>query len=203
MDATPADTGAGDAASSDASGADGGNDGGLQALTCGGYCALIQANCTGANQQYLSDAICMAVCMSFPGGAFGATSGNTLGCRLTHAGYAAGGLASTHCHHAGITGGDLNPMDTTAGACGEGCDAFCNEALLACTNATTPGGTAPYASKEACMTECKMFPASSTNFSTAATSGNTFHCRAYHLTAASTGPAPHCGHIKLASPTCN
>jgi hypothetical protein len=202
------DAGAGDAAADDAAGGsdasgDDGGDAAALAPTCSEYCSTIQANCMAANQQYPSTAICMAVCTSFPPGAVGATSGNTLGCRLTHAGYAAGSNATTHCHHAGITGGDLDPTDTTAGACGEGCDAFCNEALVACTNATTPGGTAPYASKEACMAECKMFPASSSNFSTAATSGNTFHCRAYHLTAASTTPNPHCGHVKLVSPTCN
>lgn len=171
------------------------------APTCAEYCTTLQANCTGALAQYASMASCMAVCTSFPLGSVGQTSGNTLGCRLYHAGAAAGSGATTHCNHAGITGGDKNPMDTTDGVCGEGCDAFCNEALIACTATTTPGGTAPFASKQACIDQCRMFPASTDSFSAGAT-GDNFHCRAYHLTAASTGPDPHCGHISKTSPTC-
>jgi phage tail sheath gpL-like len=52
------------------------------------------------------------------------------------------------------------------------------------------------------MTECKTFTASANTFSTADTSGDSFNCRAYHLTAASKTPDPHCGHIKKVSSTC-
>jgi hypothetical protein len=161
--------------------------------SCSEYCTKIMANCTSANAQYSSMAMCMAVCASFPVGATADTMGNTLGCRQYHAG-AASGDATLHCNHAGITGGDKDPTDSAGSACGEGCDAFCNAAVTSC------GSTFP--SKAACMAECKMFPAGSTNFSTADTAGNTFNCRAYHLTAASTTPAPHCTHISKVSSTC-
>jgi hypothetical protein len=189
---TPQDAGGQDAAS---------GDGSVASPTCSAYCTTLKANCSGANAQYTSDAVCMAVCTSFPVGAASDTSGNTLGCRLYHAGAAASD-ATTHCNHAGITGGDKDPTDSAPGTCGEGCEAFCNEAVIACTSATSPGGTAPYATKAACMIDCKTFPAATNTFSTAATSGDTFNCRAYHLTAASTTPDPHCGHIKKVSSTC-
>lgn len=202
MDASASDGGSSDSGASDSGASDsGGSDAGPVA-SCSEYCSRIMTNCVDANKQYASMAVCMAVCGSFPAGAASDTAGNTLGCRFYHAGAAAGAGATTHCNHAGLTGGDKNPMDSDPGTCGEGCDAFCNEAVLACTNANTPGGTAPYANKAACMTECKMFPSSSNTFSTADTSGNTFNCRAYHLTAASMTPDPHCGHIKLTSSTC-
>jgi hypothetical protein len=187
-----------DAGRQDAASGDGGS---ASPPTCSAYCSKLKANCSGANAQYTSDAVCMAVCTSFPLGAATDTSGNTLGCRLYHAGAAASD-ATTHCNHAGITGGDKDPTDSAAGTCGEGCEAFCNEAVIACTTATSPGGSAPYATKAACMTDCKTFPAATNTFSTAATSGDTFNCRAYHLTAASVTPDPHCGHIKKVSPTC-
>jgi hypothetical protein len=193
---TTADTGAADAGKADTS-VDSG-----PAPSCTEYCTKIAANCTAdAGQlQYASTAVCMAVCTSFPAGTAADTAGNTLGCRVYHAGAAASD-AVTHCNHAGITGGDKDPTDSAGGPCGEGCEAFCNEAAVACTTATSPMGMAPWATKDACMTECKTFPASTTTFTSGAT-GDNFNCRAYHLTAASTLPDPHCGHIKKVSATC-
>ena len=58
------------------------------AATCASYCTSIMANCSGADQQYLTQATCEAECASFAQGAAGAMSGNNLECRAYHAGVA-------------------------------------------------------------------------------------------------------------------
>jgi hypothetical protein len=170
-------------------------------LDCPSYCAEVMANCTGANSQYTTNESCLAVCKAFPEGKLGATDGDTLGCRLYHGGLPATMDAVTHCPHAGPTGGDKDVSDTTAGTCGEGCDSFCNIAIAACT-----GANVQYATKEACLTECKTFKASATNFNSVDdTDKNDFGCRMYHLTVAATDAASattHCPHIKAVSATC-
>lgn len=195
-DASSSDAGGGSSdsggSSDTGSGGDSGGDAGA-GPSCSEYCSKIMTNCKDANAQYSMMNVCMAVCASFPQGALADTAGNTLGCRQYHAG-AASGDPATHCNHAGITGGDKDPTDSAGGPCGEGCEAFCNAAATSCAST--------FASKSACMTECKMFPAGTKTFSTADTGGDTFNCRAYHLTAASTTPAPHCMHISKASSTC-
>jgi hypothetical protein len=154
------------------------------------------ANCTTTNAQYASEADCKASCASFPAGTLNDMMGDTLGCRLYHGGVAKSDPV-THCPHAGVSGGDKDPTDALPGTCGEGCEAFCDLAILACT-----GANVVYADKPTCMTECKTFTASATNFSTADQTTNDFNCRVYHLTAASTDPATHCQHIKAVSAVC-
>lgn len=169
-------------------------------LDCKSYCAEVMANCTGANAQYTSEASCMNVCAAFPAGSLADMEGNTLGCRLYHGGAPAVGNATLHCPHAGPSGGDKDVSDTTVGTCGEGCDAFCDVAIAACT-----GNNVQYATKEACLTECKTFKASAAEFSTGDTDKNDFGCRMYHLTVAATDAASamtHCPHIKAVSATC-
>jgi hypothetical protein len=169
-------------------------------LDCKSYCTEVAANCTGANTQYTSDDSCMATCKAFTEGSVADMEGNTLGCRLYHGGAPAVTDPVTHCPHAGPTGGDKDVTDTTAGTCGEGCDAFCDVAVAVCT-----GANVQYATKEACLTECKTFKASAASFSTADTDKNDFGCRMYHLTVAATDAASattHCPHIKAVSATC-
>jgi hypothetical protein len=170
-----------------------GSDASTAALTCSAYCASITANCTGPHAQYSTPESCAGVCATFPTGTPSDTSGDTLGCRTYHAGAAAQDPA-THCSHAGLTGGDQDPSDTQPGPCGEGCEAFCNAAAALCSSVWT--------SKEACMTDCKTFAASTTPFSAPVASGNTFACRAYHLTAAAQDPTTHCPHIAKNSAPC-
>lgn len=155
--------------------------------TCTAYCNTIETNCTGNNDQYVSIEACLASCAGLPDGAAADTSGNTVGCRTYHAG-AAMGSPAVHCPHAGPGG---------AGACGNNCDGFCTIALAVCT-----GPNQVYASLNQCMTECAGFP-TSPPYSTAVTSGDSFACRLYHLTAASVDPAGHCSHIPAGSPVCN
>lgn len=85
--------------------------GGGGGLTCAAFCAAVAAACTGANVQYASENECMTACAGWPVGTEGATSGDTLACRMYHAGVAATDPqpdnANTHCPHAGADGGGV------------------------------------------------------------------------------------------------
>lgn len=78
---------------------------------CAGYCTQIGLNCTGDNAQYVDTADCMAQCtaLAWPAGTPGASDGNTIACRIYHAGAPAAGDPGAHCPHAGASG---------AGVCG-------------------------------------------------------------------------------------
>jgi len=167
---------------------------------CDGYCAGVMANCTLEYAQYVNKASCLATCATFPLGKIGDTDGNSLGCRLYHGGAPAQAAPSTHCAHAGPTGGDMNVTDTSAGTCGEGCAAFCGVALDICV-----GANQQYPSKQACMTECKTFKPDMTTYTTSDTNNDDFGCRMYHLTVAAIdapSAVTHCPHIRAASPVC-
>lgn len=171
---------------------DGGSEGGL-AVSCANYCSIIATNCTGANQEYLNDATCLAMCANMAPGTAGATSGDTLACRQYHAGAAAGN-AALHCRHAGFSGAD------TCGA--SHCTAFCKQDIALCGTQGTP----PYASQADCETKCAGYAyVAATGGDTALTSGNTMQCRLYHLEAAYAGGAAtttHCPHTGQTSATC-
>jgi hypothetical protein len=144
---------------------------------------MVMTNCTGANAQYLAMANCMNACTTF-GWAVGTTSdssGNTLGCRVTHAQLAAS-VPMQHCPHAGPLGG------TVCGA--SDCGDFCAADVAVC-------GTIAYPSLAACMTSCTAF----TDMSAPDLAGGTgqLGCRTYHLTnAAAAGAAGgHCPHTSM------
>jgi hypothetical protein len=173
---------------------------GTPSLTCDAYCAEVMANCTDANAQFPDMATCMGTCAAYPAGALTDMSGNTLGCRLYHGGAPSQGMPAMHCPHAGLTGGDKDPTDTSSGVCGEACDAFCTVALKACA-----GQTGAYADMAECMNECKTFTADTADFNTSDTGTNDYGCRVYHLTVASkdaASAATHCAHIRANSPVC-
>jgi hypothetical protein len=153
---------------------------------CTDYCNAVQASCTAsATEQYTSMQSCLEVCQTLPPGTSGAGSGQSIGCRTTHAGLAMTDPV-THCPHAG-PGGD--------GACGANCDSFCTIAQALCT-----GNNQQFSSLTACMTECGGF-ATTPKYSTSAT-GDNFACRLYHLTQAAIDPNTHCSHIPTSSPLC-
>ena len=84
-------------------GASGGN-------TCGAwcdvYCDTVQRNCVGANKVYTDATTCKAACAAFPTtGKPNDTAGNTVQCRIYHAGAAGADAASAtlHCPHTGVT----------------------------------------------------------------------------------------------------
>jgi hypothetical protein len=161
-------------------------DGTTPVLDCAHYCATIMGACTNAVAQFSTLDQCTASCATWTPGALGQNSGNTLGCRLTHA-----MLAMTdptvHCVHAGPSGG---------GVCGQPCEGFCTLDLGVCL-----GGNAVYADATACASSCAGFnpsPAYSANV----TGGNSLSCRIYHATAASVAPNVHCPHTGVTSVTC-
>jgi len=200
-DSGTADTGTSDTGASDTGTADSSNEAG-GAPDCATYCTSIMANCTGANAQYTDATVCANVCAGFTAkGASSDMMGDTLGCRIYHAGAAgmSAAAATTHCPHAGPTGGDKDPKGT-AGVCGEPCTSFCSIAAQVCT-----GANKQFADTTACTTACKMFAADTASYSTADTSKNDMGCRFYHLSAASKNAAAamtHCPHIVVASAVC-
>lgn len=146
------------------------------APTCAAYCAKIQMNCTGGdaggNEQYTSESACNSYCTTaagWPAGMIGDTSGNTIGCRLYHAGAAAAD-PGVHCPHAGPTGGNL---------CGLWCDNYCQLMARNCT-----GANAVY-DPATCMSKCAML---GTQGHANDTTGNTVQCRIYYLGLAASDP---------------
>ena len=149
--------------------------------TCQDYCASVQAACTGDLAQYASVDACVDYCESWamlPLGDLSDTSGNTVGCRIYHAGAAAADPA-LHCDHAGPTGGNV---------CGTWCDNYCQLAQANCT-----GGDELYADGDACNTACADLEMSG---AAGDTSGDSVQCRIYHLGVAGSpdGAATHCPH---------
>ena len=150
----------------------------------------------------------MHACPNFPVGMAGDVSGNTLGCRTTHAMYATMNT-NPHCWHAGPYG---------YGACGDECAGFCTLATTWCTPAGGFGadaGAPPYASDSACLTACagyKQIDSADAGVgldggynAQGPASGNTLDCREYHLGASLAGGAMqqlHCQHPGMTSPTC-
>jgi hypothetical protein len=160
--------------------------------TCAAYCAKIATTCTAGNgdggdhSQYASTSACMSYCTTnagWPAGTANATSGNTIACRLYHAGAAASD-PTTHCPHAGPSGGDV---------CGSWCENYCQLMAKNCTGANAVYDAAT------CMTKCATIP---TNGQPNDTTGNTVQCRIYHLGVAGTDAASatlHCPHSKTAA----
>jgi hypothetical protein len=89
-----------------ATGGTAGAAGGGAGLSCAAYCALMEANCTGANAEYDNTGECTTECGGWAEGTAADTTGNTLGCHTYHA-TAAAGDPGTHCPHAGPTGGGV------------------------------------------------------------------------------------------------
>lgn len=168
---------------------------------CATYCNEITTNCTGANAQYADAAHCMATCTSFPMGTASDTTGNTLGCRIYHAGAPSMMTPATHCIHAG-PGGDKTSA-AAPGTCGDACTSFCTLDIKVCgsTDAPLTGITPAFQNMGACMTACGTFE-KTTAYSSTSTSGNNLACRLYHATNAAVFSAmgnaattsTHCGH---------
>lgn len=170
-------------------GTGGGGGGAATGPTCEEYCTTIQANCTTVNQQYTTKENCLSACKAVPVGKTGDTSGNTLGCRVYHAG-AAKMDAAMHCPHAG-PGGD--------GVCGATCDGYCQIAEMYCTDASK---AKVYTDAADCQTDCKAHK-DDVRYTTAVDAGDHVACLLYHVQEASTAPADHCnGDLAKTSTTC-
>ena len=148
-------------------------------LDCQSYCTGIQAACTGTHSQFSSMQNCMDTCAKWTPGTLGAQSGDTLACRVYHT-MAAQSDPTTHCTHAGPTGG---------GVCGTNtCATFCPLESAICAGTYAANGA------QSCATLCPGFASTNMPYNSMDQSGNTIECRFYHLTAASTDPTTHCPH---------
>ena len=155
--------------------------------TCADYCAVVTTACTGEYAQYEDEAACLTYCetsAALPLGTSDDTSGNTVGCRMYHAGVAAtdtgdGSAAGLHCPHAGPTG---------ANVCGTWCDNYCHLAMGNCTD-----GDVLFESADACETVCAGYAADG---EAGDAGGDSVQCRIYHLGVAGTpdGASVHCPH---------
>jgi len=153
--------------------------------SCASYCNAITTNCVGS-QYYSNLAYCMSVCPSFPLGNDGDTSGNTVGCRTTHALLAANASINTQeCLAASATGGNV---------CGDYCEAYCNMSLTGCTIANGyPGmGFSGFQNMPNCMTLCSDYIVGDVLVDQG---NNTLACRLYHAQfALETSNLVHCTH---------
>jgi hypothetical protein len=174
---------------------------------CSDYCTGVEATCTAEFGQYTAPSSCDNACPFLPVGDAGASSGDSIACRVTHTGLAAT-QKNPHCWHAGPYG---------FGACGDECEAFCKIATGYCVPDAgfVDGGAPPYASTSDCMTACAGFARINGGdaglgvdggFNAAGpTGGNTLDCREWHLSKAleSTGNQQlHCPHVAATSSTC-
>ncbi len=135
-------------------------------LDCSSYCDQVQANCPGDHAQYPDREHCIAACASFPVGTSTVTdpSGNTLGCRIYHAGAPSRGMPATHCGHAGPAGDHLPASPPAACSGGDVCASYCTLQIKACGSVEAPLPGNPrdetgnplfqYQSMENCMTLC-------------------------------------------------
>jgi hypothetical protein len=194
------DTGTTDSGGNDSGGGDASDGGGIvvdaSALDCNYYCTSIMAACTGTNQQYLDQATCVSMCSAgIPNDAgAGATSGDSLACRMYHLSVAATSTANaaTHCPHAGPFG---------FGQCGSICQDFCQQFFTSnCSN-----DTLAYATRDACNTYCATAPGSDASAGDPgqAASSPAMACKEYHLENAiktgGDGGGGHCGHAGAVS----
>lgn len=176
-------------------------DGAPLAVDCPTYCAEIQASCTGANAQYVDGEHCMAACLAFTVGTSTADdmAGNTLGCRIYHAGLPAMAEPGAHCAHAGPAGKALTAMSQEGCSGGDVCESFCAIQIKACGSLEAPLPGSPrdatnnplyrYRSMTSCVTACAAFDKTHPYSTTAA--GDSLACRLVHATNAAIAVMPN------------
>jgi hypothetical protein len=176
------------------------------ALDCPSYCTEIQANCKSANAQYSDAAHCSSACKSFVVGASQVTdsSGNTLGCRIYHAGTPSMTDPGTHCVHAGPGGDLITAVAPAFCSGGDVCASFCALEIMACGTQMEPlpgmprdGDNNPlyqYQNLADCMSQCSKFDKTHAYSTTAV--GDSLACRMFQATEAAIAVTPdgaaHC-----------
>jgi hypothetical protein len=142
---------------------------------CEEYCDVLFQGCNGNLAQYDTPSECMEVCATLPrDGMDGDVSGNSIQCRIYHAGVAVDTDPGFHCPHAGPTGGGVC-VDEPAPLC----DSYCGFMIETC-----PG---TFANVEACQTACDAYPDTG---ALGDRMGNTAQCR---FTYAALAAAPNAG----------
>jgi hypothetical protein len=202
-----------DGGSHDGNASDGG-EGGVTSI-CETYCATVDKNCTGDNQEYIDVGTCQQLCNQLEPGRLGEQTNDTRNCRLFYANAAATDPVA-QCPRAG-------PLGISFGGVGcsqDRCQAFCSLSFAVCRAVVDPTGKAvnlfPYDAGDECHAACLKWPylkatdpdaAAHTGDITFST-GNTLNCRVYHLGSAvepgnPTAAFTHCPHLGDPSATCN
>lgn len=126
---------------------------------CENYCAAATTHCGGDTPLYETPATCLSACAAWPtDGVDGATEGDTVQCRLTHALLAAsdptqGGASADpidHCAQAAPDGGEACRWPTPAPTCTE----YCQHIQSVCGDAGLPN--AQYANLASCVLFCSV-----------------------------------------------
>ncbi len=163
-------------------------------LDCSTYCDQIQTSCTGTNAQYPDREHCMAACASFTVGTSTVTdpSGNTLGCRIYHAGAPSRMAPATHCAHAGPGGDHIAASPPAACSGGDVCASYCALQIKACGSQEAPLPGNPrdangnplfqYPNLENCIANCATYD--KTHAYSTASAGDSLACRLLHATRA-------------------
>ena len=150
----------------------------VPAPTCGEYCGVVVDACASFGAPYADEGACAQFCgpdAALPAGKHVDVSGNTVGCRLSHATDAVAAadagdtdLAGVECAAAGRSGGDT---------CGTWCESYCHLALTRCSL---------YADAAECESACATLGADGVDGDLA---GDTVQCRIAHLTLPTVGCA--------------
>ena len=156
--------------------------GGVCGDTCEIYCGLVGSTCTGEHALYPDEAACLNACSQFPtDGQAGATTGDSVQCRIYHGGAPALAAPEIHCAHAAPAGG---------GMCGDYCEIYCD-----LTSAHCSGDNAIHDDREHCLTGCAEL---ATDGGATVTEGDSVQCRIYHASFPAEGdPATHCARAAL------
>ncbi len=165
---------------------------------CDNYCELATNNCTVENKLYSSKEACPAECAkAAKTGKAGATSGDSVQCRIYHLGLA--GVdpmsATMHCPHAKVPSDPGSPCSDAVAPADPTCEGYCDAVMKSCT-----GDLAQYGTKDACLTYCKTQGKLAIG-KAGETSGNTVGCRTYHAGLAGKDAASALTHCVHSGPT--
>jgi hypothetical protein len=148
------------------------------ALNCAYYCATITSLCGAtATDQYKDNATCMSMCANIPNEAgAGATSGDSLACRMTALAGLTSSNAAVNCSWAGPYG--FGSTTNVATGCGSLCTDFCEQYYKSIC-----GANSGYPSADVCRTYCEGAAGedASTGDPGTASGSPAMACREYHL----------------------
>jgi hypothetical protein len=147
---------------------------------CEDYCQISLNACTGDNKVYETSAQCLATCKQLIAGSASDQTGDTVGCRKTHAYNAIVLKPLPHCPHSGPGG---------AGICGTDCPAYCRLFKAGCEaafkDAFGTGADANTQCESACMALRGADPLTSYTVASASAKGaNPIACRLLYATRA-------------------
>lgn len=117
--------------------------------------------------QFANREQCLRVAATYPRStAVNSQGGNTLDCRLYHAGVAGNAaFHDAHCEHSGANG---------KGVCGTSCEGYCQVIMAGCT-----GNNAQFRNLVSCLAWCATYPTDGAE-RPYATGNDTYQCHIYH-----------------------